>query len=619
MIMNTDYEIIEKDGLFALLNKKNKTQSGFEFSEIIPISEKSFSCCKENEYYILGSQCKIISESSQQHYRWFFSDRILAKRNDKYGFINITNSVTIPFKYDEIRLRGNIFDVRINNMWGIMNMLGNELTHIKYSEPIVYTTNSIAIVVDSLSGRKGVLDICGNEIIPCIYTYIMQDNNNPEYIYVAIDGRFDKQNSNFFSGHISFAYWGCFDIKGKLIIPVSYDCIKIIGEYCYAGWLGNFLEGIEFMSHNNLTEYSGVYDLYNKDGKFLIGGFDLFNTESGILFFHFGGKWISNQDKYGQHRCLFESGNGKWVVSDSNLDSLILLNGDIYNIAQNGKRVFCKQVKFEKPKTPSILDSSTKQIYYEMVFSLPNEILFDMPENERLPHLKNENVIIIGRTGYKRAIFVKEKMITDYFSEIEAINDTFIFVKKDGKCGILELNNTIISLKYFAMTYPVCGYVLAVQDIGFEHYQCILIDLNDLNKKYRSVYDKLDLVEIGKKFRSHYLMFQIMNLEENVLLENLGLGGYDDEDLNQEFRKIIYAQANIYDDKISRYWFPSNNMNYQESECSLGFNESQESYNYEESWEDDDSWNDADTWDAMTDGMYGDYPGSDVDYDKFGF
>ena len=30
-------------------------------------------------------------------------------------------------------------------------------------------------------------------------------------------------------------------------------------------------------------------------------------------------------------------------------------------------------------------------------------------------------------------------------------------------------------------------------------------------------------------------------------------------------------------------------------------------------------WTEEDSWDAMTDGMYGDYPGGDVDYDKFGF
>lgn len=30
-------------------------------------------------------------------------------------------------------------------------------------------------------------------------------------------------------------------------------------------------------------------------------------------------------------------------------------------------------------------------------------------------------------------------------------------------------------------------------------------------------------------------------------------------------------------------------------------------------------WTEEDTWDAATDGMYGDYPGDDVDYEKLGF
>jgi hypothetical protein len=30
-------------------------------------------------------------------------------------------------------------------------------------------------------------------------------------------------------------------------------------------------------------------------------------------------------------------------------------------------------------------------------------------------------------------------------------------------------------------------------------------------------------------------------------------------------------------------------------------------------------WTEEDSWDAMTDGMYGDYPGGDVDYEKYGF
>lgn len=39
-------------------------------------------------------------------------------------------------------------------------------------------------------------------------------------------------------------------------------------------------------------------------------------------------------------------------------------------------------------------------------------------------------------------------------------------------------------------------------------------------------------------------------------------------------------------------------------------------YDYDYSYDQD---YDADTWDALTDGMYGDYPGGQPDYDAIGF
>lgn len=46
-------------------------------------------------------------------------------------------------------------------------------------------------------------------------------------------------------------------------------------------------------------------------------------------------------------------------------------------------------------------------------------------------------------------------------------------------------------------------------------------------------------------------------------------------------------------------------------------------YEYDDEYCDDDypeeMVTDEDVWYAMTDGMYGDYPGGDVDYDWYGF
>lgn len=44
-----------------------------------------------------------------------------------------------------------------------------------------------------------------------------------------------------------------------------------------------------------------------------------------------------------------------------------------------------------------------------------------------------------------------------------------------------------------------------------------------------------------------------------------------------------------------------------------------EEINYNQSSDMDYQWTDEDTWDAMTDGQYGDYPGSNWDSEIFGY
>lgn len=324
--MNTEYEIIEVDGYYELLNKISNTVTNFKFTEIKSISNLFFSCCKEKDYYLLTYSAKIISKDSQQHYEYFAVDKILTKRNNKYGFIDFKNRVTIPFKYDEIIPNENIFNVRINDMWGIMNLFGKEISHIKYREPVVYTEKKIAFVIDTLSGMKGVLNFRGEEIIPTIYSFIVENYNNPNYLFVAIEGMETNSRWNFFSEHISYATWGCFDINGRLIVPVNYDCIKIKDNYLYAGWQGNFLPRGQGIDCDCFPEYSGIYDLYSNNGNFLVGGFDLFHAELDVLFFHFSGNWKSECDEYGYSSYEFETWKGKWVMTDKNLNSLIKIN-----------------------------------------------------------------------------------------------------------------------------------------------------------------------------------------------------------------------------------------------------------------------------------------------------
>lgn len=596
--MNIDCEIIEKEGFFALFNKKNNAQTEFEFTEIKPISDTHFSCCKENKYYLLGSHGKIMTKDAQQHYQWFYHDRILAKINNKYGFIDTVNRITIPFKYDEIIFNGQDFDVRIDKMWGVLNLLGREYIQIKYSEPVIFTEDGIAFVTDVYSGRQGVLHKFGYELIPTIYDFVIKDNSNPNYIYVSIGGSLNDTYWNFFSGDISKAKWGCYNINGKLILPVKYDCIKTIDKYLYGGWGGDFLIYGQDLVSAYFKEYSGVYDLYDNTGRFLIGGFHLFRVDKNVLFFHFGGLWREFEEEYNFQDYEYQTWMGKWVATDIELNSIIRLNGEVYNIAKNQTRIIPKYINY--------YDEYTKRNRIKSEIPIPDEILFSLTDGNTEPLLTKENLLFIGDTSSKRIVFVNEKIITDYFDEIEVIYDSIIYVRKDNNCGIINSSGFILNLDNYLITYPQSGYVITVKLINKGEFICELININDDSFPKTIIYDNLSLEMLEARIANNYLI--ITNLSENevVKFEYIGLVDPLDDFLNPHFRKLIDPKPVQMNTFQERYWFPN-------------IFKKKSSYNtFENDWKEEINW-EEEKWDAMTDGMYGDYPGGVIDYDIFGF
>ena len=103
------------------------------------------------------------------------------------------------------------------------------------------------------------------------------------------------------------------------------------------------------------------------------------------------------------------------------------------------------------------------------------------------------------------------------------------------------------------------------------------------------------------------LSFDRRNKKMHVPGNDLRLKRFEDDALNQVFKELIYPKAASSNKRLKIEWFPHIDTDDQEYESKSDYYNS-ETPNYAE-----------DTWDAMTDGMYGDYPGSDVDYDNFGF
>ena len=127
--------------------------------------------------------------------------------NGLWGFADLYGNIVIPKKYDFVTIFNNgVAYVRLNDKWGLINKQGEEIIPVKYDrlEPFdrLYPPRFRA----TISGKTGVYDINGNEIIPVIYN-IDWNPNKHSLVRIRLNGK-----------------WGIADRNG-VIIPAIYSRI----------------------------------------------------------------------------------------------------------------------------------------------------------------------------------------------------------------------------------------------------------------------------------------------------------------------------------------------------------------------------------------------------------
>lgn len=285
--------------------KENTVRIPIEYNDIEYVDEKEclFSVAKNNvmhdnqlEYFLIWKNGQLLTEfrgfdgyaGYDSHFKWYSASRILTMRRNKYGFINLRNQVTAPFIYDEVELRSDgRFNIRIGSAWGILRASGHEFPQVKYSTKFEDKFDYI-IVTDARSKKEGIINSSGYEIIPCIYDHLMI-NKDFDLVYFGYGG-YKHSDRNFFTDGITSAKWGCMHKNGQVFIPAKYDCYKLMYGHILAGRDGRFLaKG----SDGFLAEYSGVYDLYDFNGKLIFKGFDFceYDETEKIWSFKMNGHW----------------------------------------------------------------------------------------------------------------------------------------------------------------------------------------------------------------------------------------------------------------------------------------------------------------------------------------
>lgn len=578
----------------------------FEEIKILDDYQNYFGCkrkssCSSTEYYTIvlsnGEEIEGFDELKCDSQFVYIDDScFLTSIEGKFGIVNSKGQKIIPFKYDEFSVREDgRFDVRIDNRWGVLTADGFEVFRIKYSSPIPKKINKEVIVKDAESECFGLLASDGDEILPTIYEHLLV-SDDPELYYFGCGG-FEREDSpNFFSGVINDALWGVVCRNSKQIIEAKYMNFKINSGYIIAGRDGGYFPDTD--ANYDVwygANFGGVYDLYNKEGELLIGGFRKFayDERNDLFIFFFGGDWKEysayDDDWNNIHitGCRFDKGLGLWLILDKDFKTLLR---DNYGKAKQFEKGFIGTIKIKEE------NNKIRHIY-----NMPIEFMA-----KGFSHVAINSVIINdSNSDYHKsqAVDIKTGKKTKLYSKIEQITESLFFFAKEEKAGITTIENELLKDCLF-ITNPVCGFYFFAKEIDDSNSYLELRHLNFENVQIVAI-SKIKTSELIDK--ALYGRLKMEGCETTTTeLENIIIPKHDI--FEKDFaNKISPKESNYFCSKFEDvYWF-SNDCRMEKEDDFGGYCDS------------DGDDNMRDSWDAMTDGMYGDMPdGFDGDFDFLG-
>ncbi len=270
---------------------------------------------------------------------------IPACMNDKWGFIDLSGAIRIPFKYDEAKQGSSgFFPVKINGQWGVLNYNGDLVIQPIFDSVSTFGSGFCVVQKDS---KKGLIDEKGRLIIPIEYDSIdvsslelgalggvrggscAKVTVDKKAGLLARDGRllipFDFDDLKQIKGGIAPVKknnkWGFYDVIQGLIIPCIYDEVWTNFINDYAVVYNNDKSSTLLINKNGKTIIEGDYINILSENRFLIkrkgrfGIVDHLNTL--ITPFEFEDtsvRWSTGAQTGLHNGACFVKKNNNWAV-----------------------------------------------------------------------------------------------------------------------------------------------------------------------------------------------------------------------------------------------------------------------------------------------------------------
>lgn len=484
-----------------------------------------------------------------------------------------------------------------------------------------YINTPYRIIQDRDTNKYGILSYESfYETVHCLYEKI------------EVIDYYEDSTRHFFIKAMKNNKWGCFDERCALIIDFEYDIIQIVSGFLECIREAEYHLDDSLSERDRRYEIEGKRDLYDNEGTLLIGGYDNLFVDYNYLKFYFGTSYEYYEDEetdfqgypvplskvrlnFEKSKCLvldkkfktiISNGNGlfrmpkrhtfhspdeverfvpsgyllRYGVDLSDYDTFIYLHsyyGEQYLVPDYIKEGFsspeeqdnyiaaqAKAHEDHKKRLQALLGDEDKvpDIDKPFDYSEPTEYLY---ENRQDLYVDDSLVTIIRLNGDKEILWI------DYANEIV---EKFLYphiYRKGEKYGLFDHNG----LK------PAFFDAITRDSPDHKIYVALLEYCRDPNP----VYNNPNYID----YRHLYIHYYILDDGKYIRVED---------------------DWKIFNPRKFK-WFPYDFITINYGDCDDGGYDYYSDRGHE--------WTDEDAWDAMTDGMYGDYPGSGWDPEAFGY
>ena len=439
------------------------------------------------------------------------------------------------------------------------------------------------------------------------------------YDKIEVVDYFNNYKNSYFLKVIINDKWGCYNENCALLIDSKYDDISF--KYGFFEGVNKCEDGsyLQEKNNNNCTIVKSF--LYDSDGNFIFGGYNSFEMEMNYMKFYFGAFYeyyfVEEKDFYGEYidveKRRMNYSNSVCLVLDKSFKSIIRDKNRFYQLAKG--KVFDSKEQLLQSVPASILFRYHVDLsninkgfiflndYHGEQYIIPYYIQrgFETPElyDEYLTRLnglidplasdEEETSFVPSEYNYYNDQYEDDSLTTiiklnkehkikwfDFANEIYSEYNSTILYRRGHKCGFIN-NDGLIEALYNG---------ISLESPDNKVYVALFEPIHDNNIESNERFNNPNIIQFGLGYMRYYELLQdgqLVRVDDNWNVFN---------PLNCKWYPNDFIEKNYnYDSGLTSDFISDNN----------------------------DEWTDEDAWDAMTDGMYGDYPGPEWDPEHFGY